>query len=175
MNAPTPTPLDERKFYAAIRELPGYLVGKVLFCKSTSCWKWAMAQKQKDGQRVWNGKRQVMAHREFYEALMFPIKPGMDLVWLCNDKTCCNPEHMAQMTHSEALKRGNSGQAFAMRQRAKTHCPKGHAYDEENTRWSQGKRSCRTCNSEQSAARHLRNRIARTHQHHQEQQCSAHQ
>lgn len=27
----------------------------------------------------------------------------------------------------------------------KTHCPSGHAYDEENTRWSKSGRKCRAC------------------------------
>lgn len=29
--------------------------------------------------------------------------------------------------------------------RARTHCPQGHPYDEQNTRWYQGRRYCRAC------------------------------
>lgn len=32
----------------------------------------------------------------------------------------------------------------------KTHCPRGHPYDEANTRWYQGKRTCRACARERS-------------------------
>ena len=38
------------------------------------------------------------------------------------------------------------GKASGLRQRAKTHCPRKHPYDEENTiRSPKGHRSCRKC------------------------------
>jgi hypothetical protein len=30
-------------------------------------------------------------------------------------------------------------------QKSKTACPRGHAYDDENTYWYQGRRQCKTC------------------------------
>lgn len=154
--APLPTALDERKFYAAIRVLPGYLVGKVIFDKATSCWQWATPQKEHDGIRVWNGERDVMAHRTFYEELMFPIKPGMVLIWLCENERCCNPEHLRPISRSAALKRSNAGRNVAIRQLAKTHCPQGHAYDEANTLRAYNRRACRACIKAKSAARYRR-------------------
>jgi hypothetical protein len=44
-------------------------------------------------------------------------------------------------------------------ERAKTHCPQGHPYDEKNTRWYQGKRYCRICN--RKGARRASKRAAR--------------
>ena len=35
--------------------------------------------------------------------------------------------------------------AVAEFQRAKTHCPQGHPYDAENTKWTKDGRACRTC------------------------------
>lgn len=35
----------------------------------------------------------------------------------------------------------------------KTHCPKGHPYNDENTRWYQGRRYCRPCKNEWGRAR----------------------
>lgn len=52
-----------------------------------------------------------------------------------------------------------------LHQRRKTHCPKGHAYDEENTVWKQRSdggwsRSCRTCRNADSLQRFHANRDA---------------
>jgi excisionase family DNA binding protein len=51
----------------------------------------------------------------------------------------------------------------AARNRAQTHCPTGHRYDEENTYVEpSGKRSCRTCSRARSNAWKQRRRAART-------------
>ena len=55
----------------------------------------------------------------------------------------------ADQTTSVVNRRIDQGHA----QRSKTHCPKGHPYDEENTRVAaDGSRSCRTCNRESQRA-----------------------
>ena len=43
----------------------------------------------------------------------------------------------------------------AERQRSKTHCPFGHPYTPENTRVAHGRRFCRRCGTERSAARRV--------------------
>lgn len=41
--------------------------------------------------------------------------------------------------------------------RPKTHCPKGHPYDQDNTYWQSGHRKCRTClRTSQAATRAAR-------------------
>lgn len=41
---------------------------------------------------------------------------------------------------------GAAGRAdLAVANRPKTHCPKGHPYDQANTYWSAGHRKCRSC------------------------------
>lgn len=39
----------------------------------------------------------------------------------------------------------------------KTHCPKGHAYSADNTRYYQGGRRCTICSTGRTAARRARN------------------
>lgn len=39
------------------------------------------------------------------------------------------------------------------REKEKTSCPKGHPYDEQNTRWTKRGRICRKCETERSRAR----------------------
>lgn len=68
------------------------------------------------------------------------IPPGMQLDHLCRNRACCNPVHFEVVTPSENTKRQDHW--F----RNKEACPKGHAYDEANTRITPaGKRICREC------------------------------
>lgn len=61
---------------------------------------------------------------------------GRTLDHLCNNTRCCNPAHLRDCTNRENIQRA------AMRI---THCPRGHAYDAENTCVSGGNRYCRKC------------------------------
>lgn len=66
---------------------------------------------------------------------------GRVLDHLCRNTSCCNVEHLEDVTHAENIRRG-----YALR----THCPSGHAYDEENTCISGGWRYCRACAREKA-------------------------
>ncbi|MFJ3271062.1 HNH endonuclease signature motif containing protein [Streptomyces sp. NPDC086776] len=60
----------------------------------------------------------------------------------CRIRSCCNPDHLEPVPAAENVARGES---FSARNSRKTHCPKGHEYSEENTRWHSGRRECITC------------------------------
>jgi hypothetical protein len=53
----------------------------------------------------------------------------------------------AQFLAREAKRRGDDAGVYqkTSNNTNKTHCPVCHPYDSENTRWSRGKRYCRTC------------------------------
>lgn len=89
-------------------------------------------------------------HRVVYRHFVGEIPAGMTLDHLCTNAACCNPAHLEPVTRSENTKRqwadgrGHSGIHNSM----KTHCAKGHPYDEENTYWRTGSRpgrGCRAC------------------------------
>lgn len=65
---------------------------------------------------------------------------------VCGVRNCVTLEHLEDVTHGENAARG---------QRAKTHCPQGHAYTPENTYLYGPKRfrQCRTCREYQNAKR----------------------
>lgn len=88
-----------------------------------------------------------LVHRVAWELENGPIGDGMtiDHVWArgCFNRNCANVAHMEVVTSRENTLRGNSA---AARNAVKTHCPKGHPYDDQNTYLDpRGKRNCRTC------------------------------
>lgn len=110
--------------------------------------------------------RMVYAFRWNYERVKGPIAPGLFLDHLCRNRSCVNPDHLEPVSPRENMMRG---QAIARMREAKaaiTHCPKGHAYSQENTYiGSKGERHCRECNrirSKESYSKRRRPRQPRT-------------
>lgn len=109
------------------------------------CWLWNAGTNQRYG-TVWfrrNGQRRgFVAHVVAYELLRGPVPAGLELDHTCRNTLCVNPDHLEPVTHLENVRRGTAGQHL----RDRSHCPQGHAYDEENTRYTRtGSRMCRTC------------------------------
>jgi hypothetical protein len=75
---------------------------------------------------------------------------GFDLDHLCRNTACCNPEHLEKVTHQENNQRGDHRNVGGWGKH-KTHCPRGHEYDEANTYIrSNGTRKCRACAREKA-------------------------
>jgi hypothetical protein len=118
--------------------------------KTETCWLWTAGRSDTGygtfsvGQGV-----KVGAHRWAYEALVGPVPEGLQLDHLCRVRHCVNPAHLEPVTQRENMRRGAGHPPFTgARERAATHCPHGHPYDEENTYRNPrtGFRSCRACN-----------------------------
>jgi len=88
---------------------------------------------------------QRKAHVVAYELLVGPVPEGLELDHKCRVRCCVNPHHLEPVTHAENVRRGISGQVNGSRQRAITHCPRGHEYSPENTRVTGGGRKCLAC------------------------------
>lgn len=117
--------------------------------QSDGCWMWCAALDAHGYGRF--GIRGVtradwrmrLAHRVSYETYVGPIPEGLDLDHLCRNRACVNPAHLEPVSRSENLRRSPLMGAAAL---AKTHCPRGHEYDERNTRiTTSGARDCREC------------------------------
>jgi hypothetical protein len=121
---------------------------RIIKIDANGCWIWRGKQSS-NGYGLWQvgpGKLPRAVHRvvwEHYKQQFIPDK--MQLDHLCRVRLCCNPEHFEVVTASEnTLRQDHAG-------RRKTHCPKGHEYDEENTRITpDGKRVCRACDRARS-------------------------
>jgi hypothetical protein len=90
----------------------------------------------------------MVAHRRAYQMLVGVVPMGLEIDHLCRNKACVNPDHLEPVTHRENVMRANRHRRWTGSFNAgKTHCPAGHAYDLENTRWAPKRRyrRCRAC------------------------------
>jgi len=82
------------------------------------CWNWTKGISQhgygKFTARI-NGKRQTfMAHRVAWECFRGQIAAGYALDHLCQNKLCCNPDHLEPVTHAENSRRGKRHQRLGI-------------------------------------------------------------
>lgn len=117
--------------------------------KTNNCWNWR-------GYTIWNGYgrcyfngRHQLVHRVAYELLVAEIPEGLTIDHLCRNRLCVNPSHLEPVTMRENTLRGEGACA---RNARKTHCKHGHPLTPENVYEIPGRRVCKTCARERSAA-----------------------
>lgn len=108
----------------------------------SGCWLWTATLNPDGYGRIRMTRRWApLAHRALWETCIGPVQKPRELDHLCRVRHCVNPDHLEEVDHPENVRRGEGGQHWA----AKTHCPQGHPYDEENTLRSEGRRVCKAC------------------------------
>lgn len=137
-----------------------YILSNIEIVSESGCWIWmrhisgstgyAQARVRLIGTR-WELDN---VHRYSYELLHGPIPDGMHVDHICKVRCCVNPSHLRLLTPRQNVLVGVGPSALNS---AKTHCPKGHEYNERNTYMSKvGKRHCRPCAAEKERLRRQR-------------------
>ena len=132
---PTAMDRDEARFWRFVN-----FNGPIRKPELGPCWEWTGRALTHNGYgRFRAGGRRTVAHRWIWERQHGPVPDGMELDHLCRNRLCVR--HLEAVTRAENHKRSNHPGKRA-------HCPKGHPYDEQNTRLYQGRRYCRACMAE---------------------------
>ena len=121
---------------------------KVKDAGALECWEWTAATSH--GYGVFADRRKnLRAHRVAYELMIGPIPPLLVLDHLCKNRLCVNPYHLDPVPLAVNSARTNAGEVNAARQRARTHCIRGHDYSDPAVLilTSAGYRVCRICKS----------------------------
>jgi hypothetical protein len=119
----------------------------------TPCWDWKGCKNVK-GYGLFSCYKLVQSHRFSYEIFSGPIGEGLTIDHLCRRRGCVNPLHLEVVTRKENVLRGIG---LTAKNHQKTHCLRGHSFDEKNTYIYKGIRGCVTCRSE--SAKKLANKI----------------
>lgn len=122
------------------------------------CWEWT-GYRRAGGWGVFSlsHREPVAAYRVAYEWARGSIPEGLTLDHLCRNRGCVNPAHLEPVSRGENTLRGDT---ITARNRAKTHCLRGHLFDDENTRLDSGKRVCRACKRLAERGRRERSRLS---------------
>lgn len=115
------------------------------------CWVWTgWVTHNGYGEKMYKGK-QRRVHRLMYELHHGPVPADMDVCHTCDVRLCCNPAHLWVGTRKQNMEDCLAKKRHDSMKR--THCPRGHEYTPENTRWKPpskerpaGARECMVCN-----------------------------
>lgn len=116
----------------------------------SGCHEWQGSRSAWGHGRLNRGRRgegNIAAHRAAWELANGPIPDGLFVCHHCDNPPCCNVEHLFLGTAKD------NSHDMSVKGRAKnskkTHCPKGHEYDDQNTRILPGGagRRCRACHN----------------------------
>ena len=124
------------------------LFTKISFDEITGCWNWT-GNKNQNGY----GRVRYLGNKVFVHRLMFAWITGKSLSkiisrdnliidHICNNKACCNPDHLRLTTHKVNMLRGTGPSAQNAR---KKYCKNGHILPIEKN--ASGRRHCQICNT----------------------------
>ena len=123
---------------------------------NSGCWLWTAGVNRLGYGTIGTGSRsdgsmkKSFAHRVSYALYRREIPDGLTIDHLCRVRCCVNPDHLDTVSQGVNNLRGRSASSLNS---AKTHCPRGHEFNEASVQSFTGKtgqrlshRICRECN-----------------------------
>lgn len=124
--------------------------------KGLGCWEWTGYRNESGHGQIQVDGKAIYVHRVVYETEVGPIGKGLFVRHTCDNPPCVRPDHLVIGTQLDNI--GDAVSRGRMYNQKKTHCPKNHPYDLDNTRYivtKKGKiyRVCRLCDALRAAKR----------------------
>ena len=110
------------------------------------CWVCKIGETPSGYCRIKYHKKIFSIHRFAYSELVGDIPKGHHIHHICENKKCCNPEHLVSVTPLEHK---------ALHKVEIRVCPNGHFYNENNTYLVKDKKHCRICVRERARVRRM--------------------
>ena len=129
-----PSQLPNAAKYRAVATRPqtwARMVNATNFNAPRGCWEWTSSTNE-SGYGIFSDYEfgQVFAHRLALHIVGRPVPMDKVVDHLCRNRSCVNPSHLAIVTTSTNILRGEGSGAKNAR---KTHCIHGHEFTKENT------------------------------------------
>ena len=112
--------------------------------RPNGCWEWIGNSAGAGYGRISIDGTMYMAHRVSYALYRDSVPRDLEIDHLCRNPKCVNPWHLEIVDHRTNTLRGIGPTAINAR---KTHCMRGHEFNEKNTHinTTSGSRQCRPC------------------------------